>query len=270
MKKEIKSLTTSQFAKLHEVNKRTLHYYDEIGLFCPLTKGENGYRYYDLSQSLDFEYIRMLKELHMSVEEIRQYRKHPEPDSFLKLAETKEKELELEIQRLKSTKKILRAKREQILFCEALQDQEIRLERCKSEHIFVFPYDFADDDMTEIFTQLKDIWGIAQMRMGIGSLLSLEKVYNLDFSSYDGIYTIALDKKAGQNCLLKPEGRYLCGYQRGAWDKLPAMYEKMLAYAKAHELKLTGYAYEVGLNDFVISEPEDYITKIMIRVEGEE
>lgn len=42
MKKEMKRLTTAQFAKLHEVNKRTLHYYDDIGLFCPLTKEENG------------------------------------------------------------------------------------------------------------------------------------------------------------------------------------------------------------------------------------
>lgn len=31
MREEIKKLTTAQFAKLHEVNKRTLHYYDEIG-----------------------------------------------------------------------------------------------------------------------------------------------------------------------------------------------------------------------------------------------
>ena len=38
-------LTTAQFAKLHGVNKRTLHYYDTIGLFSPGTKRENGYRF---------------------------------------------------------------------------------------------------------------------------------------------------------------------------------------------------------------------------------
>ena len=67
MREEIKKLTTAQFAKLHEVNKRTLHYYDEIGLFRPLTKSDNGYRYYDISQSIDFEYIRMLKEINLSI-----------------------------------------------------------------------------------------------------------------------------------------------------------------------------------------------------------
>ena len=53
MKKSKIQLTTAQFAKLHEVNKRTLHYYDTIGLFSPDTKGDNGYRYYNFSQSID-------------------------------------------------------------------------------------------------------------------------------------------------------------------------------------------------------------------------
>ena len=85
MKKSFKSLTTAQFAKLHGVNKRTLHYYDDIGLFSPRAKGENGYRFYDAAQSLDFEYIRMLKELNMSIDEIAAYCKAPTPARFLEI-----------------------------------------------------------------------------------------------------------------------------------------------------------------------------------------
>ena len=33
LKNESLKLTTAQFAKLHKINKRTLHYYDEIDLF---------------------------------------------------------------------------------------------------------------------------------------------------------------------------------------------------------------------------------------------
>ena len=73
MNQETMRLTTAQFAKLHNVNKRTLHYYDYIGLFFPCHKGENGYRYYDYSQSIDFEYIRMLKEINLSIEEIKDF-----------------------------------------------------------------------------------------------------------------------------------------------------------------------------------------------------
>ena len=263
----MKRLTTAQFAKLHEVNKRTLHYYDDIGLFCPLTKEETGYRYYDISQSIDFEYIRMLKELNMSIKEIEMYRKQPTPDNFLKIADTKEQELDKEIQKLKNIKRILQAKKEQIVFCESLQEQEIRVEECKSERILTFPYDFSEDDISEIFSPLKSTWGIEQIRMGIGSFISLDNVYNMNFTKYDGIYTIALNNKSVSNSFIKPKGRYLCGYQKGTWDKLPKMYQKILDYSKKHDLKLTGYAYEVGLNDFVISNPDDYITKIMIKIE---
>lgn len=63
MNKENSYLTIAQFAKLHNVNKRTLHYYAKIGLFSPNYKGENNYRYYSNLQSIDFEYIRMFKEL---------------------------------------------------------------------------------------------------------------------------------------------------------------------------------------------------------------
>ena len=267
MKKEMKRLTTAQFAKLHEVNKRTLHYYDDIGLFCPLTKEENGYRYYDISQSIDFEYIRMLKELNMSIKEIEMYRKQPTPDNFLKIADTKEQELDKEIRKLKNIKRILQAKKEQIVFCESLQEQEIRVEECKSERILTFPYDFSEDDIYQIFSPLKSTWGIEQIRMGIGSFISLDNVYNMNFTKYDGIYTIDLNNKSVSNSFIKPKGRYLCGYQKGIWDKLPEMYQKMLDYSKKHDLELTGYAYEVGLNDFVISNPNDYITKIMIKIE---
>ena len=267
MKKEMKRLTTAQFAKLHEVNKRTLHYYDDIGLFCPLTKEENGYRYYDISQSIDFEYIRMLKELNMSIKEIEMYRKQPTPDNFLKIADTKEQELDKEIRKLKNIKRILQAKKEQIVFCESLQEQEIRVEECKSERILTFPYDFSEDDIYQIFSPLKSTWGIEQIRMGIGSFISLDNVYNMNFTKYDGIYTIALNNKSVSNSFIKPKGRYLCGDQKGTWDKLPETYQKILDYSKKHDLKLTGYAYEVGLNDFVISNPDDYITKIMIKIE---
>ena len=67
MRQNTVKMTTAQFAELHGVNRRTLHYYDDIGLFSPCQKGENGYRYYDASQSIVFEYIRMLKELNMSI-----------------------------------------------------------------------------------------------------------------------------------------------------------------------------------------------------------
>ncbi|WP_286312032.1 MerR family transcriptional regulator [Romboutsia ilealis] len=73
MKENLIYFTAGEFAKLHHINKRTLHYYDSVGIFSPKHKGENGYRYYTYSQSIDLENILALRELNMSIEEIQNY-----------------------------------------------------------------------------------------------------------------------------------------------------------------------------------------------------
>ena len=43
--------TIGQFAEIHGVTKKTLMWYDEMGLVKPAVIGENGYRYYSYHQS---------------------------------------------------------------------------------------------------------------------------------------------------------------------------------------------------------------------------
>lgn len=267
MKKNSIKLTTDQFAKLHEVNKRTLHYYDMIGLFCPKERGDNGYRYYDVSQSIDFQYIRMLKELNMTIQEIEDYYKHPTSDKFIRIVCQKVKEIDDDIQKLVRIKKILQAKKEQVVFCDALQEKEIRIEEWNEKRIYILPFDFQDDEISQAFPYIKNKWSIEQIRMGIGGYISIDKVIDNNFEKYDGIFTPALGNNMDLDSITMPKGNYLCGYQQGTWDKLPIMYANMLTYAKDNGLKLTGYAYEQGLNEFVISTPEEYITKIMIKID---
>ena len=40
MRQNTVKMTTAQFAELHGVNRRTLHYYDDIGLFPPAKRGK--------------------------------------------------------------------------------------------------------------------------------------------------------------------------------------------------------------------------------------
>ena len=66
-----KLFTIGQFAKLHEINKKTLMWYDEIGILKPAVVKENGYRYYSFHQSSLLETILMLRELNVSIPEIQ-------------------------------------------------------------------------------------------------------------------------------------------------------------------------------------------------------
>ena len=140
MRQNTVKMTTAQFAELHGVNRRTLHYYDDIGLFSPCQKGENGYRYYDASQSIVFEYIRMLKELNMSIAEIADYCKHPAPEKFLQIADRKEAEIDLEIRRLKRARNI---KKRRCVFARACRMRKSGSRRAaRSKFLFcrmIFP-----------------------------------------------------------------------------------------------------------------------------------
>lgn len=92
MDKKDKLLTIGQFAALHGINKKTLMWYDEIGLFHPaVIHPENGYRYYNYHQSSVLETILLLRELNVSTDEIRTFMQNRSAASMEQLLRKKKK-----------------------------------------------------------------------------------------------------------------------------------------------------------------------------------
>ena len=260
-------MTTAQFAQLHNINKRTLHYYDNIGLFSPKYKDSNKYRYYDYSQSIQFELIKMLRNLHMSINEIKEYINTSNIDDFLHIVEKKRYEIDEEIRKLKNTQKILSKKHEQILNCKKITNMQMEIIECQDEYLLTTTFKSKNKkDFSEVLDTIKENWEPEQYHMGIGCYISLKKVKEIMFNDYDGMFVPVIDKKMNSGVMLKPKGKYLCGYLKGTWSNIPKLYEKMIQYANIHDLKLTGYAYERWLNDFITFE-EEYVTQIMIKIE---
>lgn len=71
-----KMFTIGQFAEIHGVTKRTLIWYDQMDLLKPAFIGENAYRCYTYSQSSALETILMLRELNVSIGEIKDFMCH--------------------------------------------------------------------------------------------------------------------------------------------------------------------------------------------------
>lgn len=265
---EIIKLTVSQFAKLHNVNKRTLHYYDEIGIFSPDYKGDNGYRYYDYMQGVDFEYIKMLKELNMGLDEIKRYIDNPNEEDFKEIAEVKIKEINQEIKLLNRRKEVLEDKLQKLSKCDEVRNKNyIKVVECEEEKFFYTPFKFEDDDLKQLISHIKDVWTVDEYCKGIGSFVSVEKIQRGEFEEYDGLFIEMLDDINSDNTIIKPKGKYICAYHMGDWDTLPKFYGEILEYAEENNLTLVGYSFEIGMNDFAISDMKDYITQIMIRVE---
>ena len=68
-------LLAGELAKLASTTKRTIHFYDELGILKPVKIGSNGYRGYSQEQVLDYQKILLLTTLGVSLKEIENYLK---------------------------------------------------------------------------------------------------------------------------------------------------------------------------------------------------
>lgn len=70
--------TIKQLADLAGVSRRTLHFYDEVGLLKPALVADNGYRYYDDGSLLQLQQILLYKELGLDLRRIKMILEDPD------------------------------------------------------------------------------------------------------------------------------------------------------------------------------------------------
>ncbi len=261
--------SSGEFAALTGVNKRTLHYYNDIGLFCPKIVGENGYHYYTCFQFAQLELILTLRKIGLSVEEIREYVTEPSDEAFVQMVEKKKRVIEETVRQLLEAGDFLeqkarrmqtgmRAEHGEILLC-TLPEQRIILSSPISGK-----YDEGDFSIAAEFSlRLKNLFHLYE---SFGSRISVEAVRQGRFDGYDAFFAYCPQSQEVCDAVL-PAGTYLRAFCVGEWKGLPEVYEKILAYAQEHGLTLKGYAYEEGLNEMALRTSSDYVTMITIQCE---
>lgn len=73
-------MTVKEIAELTGISARTLHYYDEIGLFVPTSKSEAGYRLYDDKALETLQQILFFREFDIPLKEIKAVMEKPDLD----------------------------------------------------------------------------------------------------------------------------------------------------------------------------------------------
>lgn len=73
-------MTVKEVSELTGISVRTLHYYDEIGLFCPTAKSEAGYRLYDDKALEILQQILFFREFDIPLKEIKSVIDNPNLD----------------------------------------------------------------------------------------------------------------------------------------------------------------------------------------------
>lgn len=75
-------MTVKDVADIAGVSRRTLQYYDEIGLLKPASVGKNRYRYYDKEALLRLQQILYFREMDFSLNEIKKMMERPDYDQL--------------------------------------------------------------------------------------------------------------------------------------------------------------------------------------------
>lgn len=255
-----KLLTVNEFAKLHNVNKRTLHYYDEINLFKPAIIKENNYRYYTYEQNNIFEYIRFLKKLGLSIGEIKKYLNNINEQNFLELAKYKIDEIDKKILELNETKNILKERLENLNKYRNITNFEIFIEEYKTKYVDIIPFN-NESELEDSYMYIKDFWGIETINKGVGSVIKVNSVLNKNFN-YDGLFTFTNDHKKKK----LDKGKYLVMVFRDTWDETPKYYEYLIDYINKNNIIVDSDFYEIGLNEIAIDDVKNYLTKIFIKI----
>ncbi|MEI3235183.1 MAG: MerR family transcriptional regulator [Intestinibacter bartlettii] len=264
--------STGEFAKLCNVNKKTLFYYDEIGLFKPEIVKENGYRYYSVYQLEVFDIIHTLRDLGVPLKQIKSFIDERNPKSVVKLFEYKTGEIENEIKQLRRKQEIMSNKIKIIKEAEKIRDNidNLSIEEQDEEYLVLsknidkskFPYD------SEVYANHLNYCYNQDLYIGypLGFIKTIDDLYSENDYAYTYYYT-KVNKNDGENIIKKPKGRYLVGYLNGSYIDIPGLYKKMLDYVKTHNLELIGHSYEEELiNLIAVKDMNDYIIKVSMQI----
>ena len=243
--------TSGEFAKMNGINKRTLHYYHEIGLFSPAMIGENGYFYYTCFQFAKLELILTLRRIGFSIEDIRAYTGQPSDDSLAQLIREQKAVIDRSIEQLLHAKAFLQKKSDKLKLGLQAEHGKVEMVTLPEQRSLLSPpitglYDEVDFVVATDFSQrLRTAFGLYD---SFGSRMTLSEEARDVSKRWHHFFAYGSEEVADYD-YTRPAGTYLRSFCIGDWNNLEAIYENIYAYADAHDLVLDGYSYEEGLNE---------------------
>ena len=283
-------LTTGEFAELFGVKKQTMFHYDQMGIFCPEIIGENGYRYYSHNQMEAFSIILMLREMGLSIGEIKaQIDKHS-PEDLVELLETKIKEIDERIEHLEWSREYIQRKIRTTSEGIALRDSkgdlrlgEVMIEELPDEIMIKTEYRGAgaardvNEAISDHFRHLKEL-GLESCYPD-GATISRDSVKKtpegVDFR-YSDYYTVLTpseaERMADSGTLFTAAvedlgGKFLTVYDDKGYSNVGKCMLKLMEYADVNGLELGDVFYEdVIWDDLSVRNYEEYLVQISVRI----
>ncbi len=266
------SLSVNEFSKLSGIEKTTLRYWDEIGLFSPAWRDpENNYRYYIPQQIIAVNFVTVLSELNVPLKAISAMKDKRTPESIVELIDRQEVRLDAEMRKLLERYAIIHARRGYIQY--GLKMADIAHGECK-----VTVYDAPERNLIlgppNAFVEGESFYGAFMRfcRQAKGLRINLSYPIGGYHETMEGFLAaphqpdrfFSVDPTGNHT---KFAGEYLSGFVRGYYGEFGDLPQQMAAYMADSALTATGPVYAVYLHDEIcITDPSQYLSMITVAV----
>lgn len=267
-----KLMTTGEFADLCDVKKQTLFHYDEIGLLEPAYKNENGYRYYTIQQAEAYSIIDMLKEIGMSLAEIKDFLQSKNTKKITDLLTEKEKLVDIKIRKMERIQHLIKNQKKQIEEASQLDLDRFTIEDMDAEQVVLSEniLNYSHKDITKMIISFMKYVKQGEIKVeNWGSLIRQEQIETGDYLNYSNFY-LRENQLHLTETFHKKAGKYVIGYHKGSYMNTNKTYEKIKDYLDKAGYQICGDSFEeyLYLMDGISSNIEaSYVSKIMIEVE---
>lgn len=264
--------TVGEIAKLHNLPKQTLIFYDKQNVFKPkFIDGKNGYRYYTADQLELLDSILMLKEIGFSLKEIKFFLEERQIDKSLLMLKEQQKRVDMQANRLKNISVKLNHKIDSLNNIAITEDSAF-VTTTKSEYFVVEPID-APYTLLQTDIATKKLLAKAQKEnlpyyYQVGVMVPVQNLILGKFEAATFACLPLTKKICGKNILEKTTGVYAKTFHVGDYASTGLAYSNLLNEIKNNGYKPKNYAYEYCVADsFTNASPKEYITEIQIEVE---
>ena len=227
MNVEKNMFTIGEMAKSIGITRKIILNYEAKGLITPDVKdGKNGNRYYTVDTFTKIRTVRILQKLGLSLDEIHAYL-DGETDllPLIRRLEAMRDEINLNIEKL----------------YERANTNPTQIKEIHIDKQTIYRRTFTTESILDKTNILRDTAILAMREYGTDMT---RRMYFLEYSlsaPNEISYCVAVPpESSGEHIVVLTPMRAICIYHHGAYEELPKVREKLLLYAKEHNLTPLG------------------------------
>lgn len=267
--KEERLYTTGEVAKMFAIKKDTLFYYDKIGLFSPVTrKGSTSYRYYSSKQLKILDTIISMRDMGVSIDELKEYIKDISSDSFLDLMDVEVKKLDSIINEYTIKKKTIQATAKHIIDAKTKPLNTLLITQEDTRHFFSLPIIHTgkgyNEDWNKTYEKIWERINSAKI-ITMGSILSKDAFLGSSFEDLSYVVGYTIFKNSGS----APKGMYANYYVKGNNQSLLEGYRDFKNKIEKEGLLIASDIHEEYSVEALSEKNEkDFITHLFVKIEN--